>query len=105
MNTDKHSLIAYLATLLAIVALCLAAAIICLTVSAVDEVHVARIIAALGFIGAAVTGLIGVIGTFRPQKPDAGNSQADSNLATALDKLPPRTEGTGPAVAAEPPAT
>lgn len=56
---------AYLATLVAIVVLTLTAAIVCVTVDA--ETKLAQIVAALGFISAAVTGLIGVIGTFRPK--------------------------------------
>lgn len=62
---QQHSLLAYLATLSAIVVMTIAAALICIVVDA--EKHLAQIIAALGFIGAAVTGLIGVIGTFRPR--------------------------------------
>lgn len=64
---DRHSVVAYLATLAAIVAMTIAAALICVLVDA--EKHLAQIVAALGFIGAAVTGLIGVIGTFRPRPP------------------------------------
>lgn len=66
MSSSQHSLVAYLATLAAIVVLPLAAAIIVLTVD--PEQRLAQIVAALGFISAAVTGLIGVIGTFRPKQ-------------------------------------
>jgi heme/copper-type cytochrome/quinol oxidase subunit 4 len=65
MRSQQSSLWAYLATLVAIVVMTIAAAVICVAVDA--EKHLAQIVAALGFIGAAVTGLIGVIGTFRPR--------------------------------------
>lgn len=58
MNTH-HNLIAFLATLGAIVALVLAGAWMAST---------GRPAEALG-IGGAVTGLIGVIGTFKPRQP------------------------------------
>jgi hypothetical protein len=67
MKDQSSSLFAYLATLIAIVVLTLAAAIIVLSIDA--ETHLAQLVAALGFIGGAVTGLIGVIGTFRPRQP------------------------------------
>ena len=60
-----HNLIAYLATLLAIVLLALAAAIVCLLAAVNSEVNLARIIGALAFIGSAIAGLTGVIGTFK----------------------------------------
>lgn len=96
MNENRTALIAYLATLGSIVALALAAALICMVFDG-TEAQLAKVIAALAFIGGAITGLIGVIGTFRP-KGDSGerSAQADANLATALDKLPPVTSGTGP---------
>ncbi|KQM60050.1 MULTISPECIES: hypothetical protein [unclassified Sphingomonas] len=65
MNWASQPVTAYLATLAAIVVLTLTAAIVCVTVDA--ETKLAQIVAALGFISAAVTGLIGVIGTFRPK--------------------------------------
>ena len=55
-----HSLIAYLATLLAIVLLVVAGAWMAVS---------GKNIEAMG-IGGAVTGLIGVLGTFRPKQPD-----------------------------------
>lgn len=62
--TMYHNLIAFLATLLAIVILVVIGAWMAST---------GRPAEALG-IGGAVTGLIGVIGTFRPrgQQPEAG---------------------------------
>lgn len=80
MNIDaQEAMLAYLATLLAIVVMTIAAAVICLTVDA--ETHFAQIVAALGFIGAAVTGLIGVIGTFRPKgQPAATTQSGDVNM-------------------------
>lgn len=41
-------------------------------------------------VGAAVTAVLNI--------GRGGNAQQDANLATALDKLPPATTGTGPAV-------
>lgn len=67
---DKRRLIAFLATLSAIVVLSLAAAIAVLLSSRTDD----KVVAALGFISAAVTGLIGLIGTFRPVQ---GGNQGD----------------------------
>ena len=64
MIDKHHSLIAYLCTLAAIVSLVIAGAWFASS---------GRNIEALG-IGGAVTGLIGVLGTFRPrqQDPQAG---------------------------------
>lgn len=73
---DRHSVVAYLATLAAIVIMTIAAALICVFVDA--EKHLAQIVAALGFIGAAVTGLIGVIGTFRPRQPPAEITEGET---------------------------
>ena len=57
MNEDNHTLIAFLATLGAIVLL-FAAACICLAFG--------KSVEAIG-IGGVMTGLIGVLGTFRPK--------------------------------------
>lgn len=65
----KSRLIAFLATLSAIVVLSLAAAVAVMLSEGTDDV-----IAALGFISSAVTGLIGLIGTFRPAQ---GNDQGE----------------------------
>jgi len=67
MRASVQPVVAYLATLIAIVVLSLAAAIVCIVIS--PDTHLPQIIAALGFINSAVTGLIGVIGTFRPKAP------------------------------------
>jgi hypothetical protein len=98
--TDRENFWAYLSTLIAIVVLSLSAAAVCMAARVATEVDLARIIGALAFISAAITGLIGVIGTFRG-KSGTSSSQADANLATALDKLPPATTGTGPATPLE----
>lgn len=50
---------------------------------------------ALG-VGGVLTGLV-ALATLLGRGGQAGNTQADSNLATALDKLPPSPTGTGPA--------
>lgn len=64
---DKHhSLIAYLATLVGIVILVIAGAYL----AARGLSH-----EALG-IGGAVTGLIGVLGTFRPKQPEPSQGNA-----------------------------
>lgn len=59
MNNELHTLIAFLSVLAAIVALVIAGALLALNGKSAE---------ALG-IGGAVTGLIGVIGTFRPKAP------------------------------------
>ena len=69
MTPSTNALTAYLATLAAIVILCLSAAYAVRTFHGGVE-ELAKLIAALAFIGAAITGLIGVIGTFRPKVPD-----------------------------------
>lgn len=65
---ERHILIAFLATLVAIVVLVIVGAIMAANGKPVE---------ALG-IGGAVTGLIGVIGTFKPRNVagDTGQSQA-----------------------------
>ena len=68
----QEALLAYLATLLAIVLLTLAAAIMVETAELETQEGLAKLIGALGFIASAVTGLIGVIGTFRPKGDDGG---------------------------------
>lgn len=81
MTTDaREALLAYIATLLAIVVLTLGAVIICMSFDGTDG-QLAKVIAALAFIGAATTGLIGVIGTFRPKgPPTASTSNGDVNM-------------------------
>lgn len=76
--SDKHTLIAFLATLAAIVLLVVAGAATALQGYSTE---------ALG-IGGAVTGLIGVIGTFKPRT----SSVSDQTFDKAMDKIPP-TEG------------
>ncbi|WP_303763850.1 hypothetical protein [Sphingobium yanoikuyae] len=78
---NRHNVLSYLATLAAIVIMTIVAAIICVVVD--PDTHLPQIVAALGFIGAAVTGLIGVIGTFKARD----NSEAVSEQLIA--KIPP----------------
>lgn len=88
MTEARASLIAYLSTLAAIVVMTLAAAGICLHID--DTTHLAQIVAALAFIGAAVTGLIGVIGTFRPKEQV---STAQVGTADTVTVTPPAGNG------------
>lgn len=62
----KHRLIAFLAVLGSIVLLSTFAAITVIFSERPDD----KLVSALGFISSAVTGLIGLIGTFRPQQSD-----------------------------------
>ena len=80
---NRHNVLSYLATLAAIVIMTIVAAVICVVVE--PDTHLPQIVAALGFIGAAVTGLIGVIGTFKARD----NAEAVSEQLIA--KLPPAT--------------
>ena len=71
MTEDKHTLIAFLATLGAIVVLFVAACV-CLAFS--------KSVEAIG-IGGVMTGLIGVLGTFRPRSsPTAATTTGDVNV-------------------------
>lgn len=65
---ENHTLIAFLACLVAIVILVLAGAWLAVNGKSAE---------ALG-IGGAVTGLIGVIGTFRPRSPTGNVEKADT---------------------------
>lgn len=80
MNPDNHLLYAYVATLTAIVVLAIGGAVVCTTFDGTDA-QLAKVIAALAFIGGAITGLIGVIGTFRPRSPSP--VPADQNGGTS----------------------
>ena len=86
MTDAKESLVAYVATLCAIVVLTLAAVIAIGAGNLTSETGVAKLIAALGFIGSAVTGLIGVIGTFRPKGPPTiTTNSGDVNVPPSAD--------------------
>lgn len=63
MTEDRHSLIAFLATLGAIIVLFIAACV-CLVLG--------KSVEAIG-IGGVMTGLIGVLGTFRPRQAATSN--------------------------------
>lgn len=78
----RHNVIAYLATLAAIVVMSIVAAVICVSVE--PDTHLAQIVAALGFISAAVTGLIGVIGTFKAREA----TPPDGPLSVVVDQPP-----------------
>ena len=68
--TDRHNLIAFLAVLGAIVLLFVAACI-CLVLG--------KSVEAIG-IGGVMTGLIGVLGTFRPRQNNGGNVENAENV-------------------------
>lgn len=85
--TEREQLIAYCATLFTLLAVFVAALI-----AAGYRVNVTE---AFG-LGTITGGLIGALRF--PSRTAAGNTQADANLATVIDKLPPATTGTGPAV-------
>lgn len=90
MPHNRDALIAYLATLAALVIVFVAA-----LVAAACVPELVGKVEAFG-LGTITGGLIGVLRI--PSGNIAPNPQADANLATALDKLPPATTGTGPAV-------
>lgn len=89
---NRHNAIAYLATLAAIVAMTLAGALVCIFAPSNTEVNLARIIGALAFIGAGVSGLIGVIGTFKASQ--APTTQQNIDKAQNVNASG-NTEGTG----------
>lgn len=91
---NRHNVIAYLATLGAIVLLSMCGAIVCVFAPSDTEVNLARIIGALAFIGAGVSGLIGVIGTFKAtQNPTTQQNVTNAENVTAPANIP--TERTG----------
>lgn len=76
--SEKHNITAFLSTLAAIVALVALGAFMASQGKSTE---------ALG-IGGAVTGLIGVIGTFKPR---TGSAVQDDTLKDAVNKIPPQT--------------
>lgn len=76
MTDNRLSAVCYLATLLAITLLTITGAVIVVLGDYQTEVNVAKIIGAISFIGAAITGLVGVIGTFRPKGEPAASTQS-----------------------------
>lgn len=76
---EKHSLVAFCSVLVAICYLASIAAFLA---------YQGKYAEALGF-GGITTGLVGVIGTFRP-RAGATDGQ-DQALKTAVDKIPPET--------------
>lgn len=75
-DNNKISAFCYLATLIAIVMLAITGALVLVFGDYQSEVNVAKVIGALGFIAAAITGLVGVIGTFRPKGDPAATTQS-----------------------------
>ncbi|WP_066827604.1 hypothetical protein [Sphingomonas mali] len=84
--SDHDQLIAYLATLVCLVL------VFCVALFAAG--HGVNVTEAFG-LGTITGGLIGLLRI--PTRP-TGSTQADANLATVIDRLPPATTGTGPAV-------
>lgn len=68
MQPATSALIAYLSNVAAIVILSIAAAVIITRFDGTDA-QLAKLVAAIGFLAAAVNGLTGVMGTFRPKVP------------------------------------
>lgn len=81
----KQNLIAYLSTIGGIVFLATLAALICIMANFGHELP--QIIAALGFISAAIAGLTGIAGTFKGQFGQQGMSEDATKKV--LDKVPP----------------
>lgn len=78
---NRLAAICFLATLLAIVILSITGALVLVFGDYRTEVNVAKVVGALSFIAAAITGLVGVIGTFRPKgDPTAVTRTDDVNL-------------------------
>ena len=91
MPDDRKQLIAYLATLGALVAVFIAALVMSAIASGIED--------KLEVFGlGTITG--GLIGVLRTPSRAPGDTQADANLATALNKVSPATIGNGPAVPA-----
>ena len=88
----NHLFYAFIATLVTIVTILLIVAVLA---------YHGKYAEALGVSG-VLTGMVS-LATLLARGTPAGNSQADTNLATALDKLPPATTGTGPAMPVEDP--
>lgn len=89
--TERYQLIAYIATLATLVVVFISA----LIASVIAPDLIGRL-EAFG-LGTITGGLIGILRLPQKVGDPTGNSQADANLATALDKVPPVTTGTGPA--------
>lgn len=66
--TDRHTLIAFLSVLAALVLLFAIASVL---------LYFGRSVEAIG-IGGVMTGLIGILGSFRPRAPSSNVEQADT---------------------------
>lgn len=82
--TDKHSLIAFLAVIIAIVVLAVVAVIVTLLVREPD----ASMAAALAALGSAITGLIGLGGTFKPRSTAPDQVQPVAVVNPPSDPVP-----------------
>lgn len=79
LKSAQEALVAYLATLAAIVLLTGMAVAAILFAPLPSGEDIARLATAIGFVAAAVTGLVGVIGTFRPKgAPDSDSGLGES---------------------------
>lgn len=82
LKSAQEALVAYLATLAAIVMLTGMAVVAILFAPLPGGEDIARLATAIGFVAAAVTGLVGVIGTFRPKgSPEGSPGIGDSEGA------------------------
>ena len=82
--TERHTLIAFLSTLFSIVALVITGAFIAIQGYSTE---------ALG-IGGAVTGLIGICGTFKPRTTSPDHPQEVQVMNTPKDAVPVLEEST-----------
>ncbi|MFS0736916.1 hypothetical protein ABC347_07690 [Sphingomonas sp. 1P06PA] len=82
--SDRHSLIAFLSVIIAIVVMSLVAVAVVLLVKEPD----ASMAAALATLGGAITGLIGLGGTFKPRSTAPDQAQAVTVTNPPSDPIP-----------------
>ncbi len=82
---ERHNFLSYIVTIAAIVIMTFAAVAIVLGVGVKDEVSLGKIITAIGFIAATITGLIGIAGTFKGRQ----SGMSDEMAANLMNKVEP----------------